>query len=351
MEKLFYPAESPAFSGFFPTLRWQPLSKNKSELLQQTFEGFSTFEVLKSTKCYPLGYYRAIKQEENCCTFIKITSLAHGNKLIAAEAFTTFLSTTITTSVFNRHGQCHLLDQTYAYFEYPYQELTLPTCNKENIKSVATTVAKMHLKLKSFPNDETVEKNHTLKLSSLYDLQKRLYCGSLDISGIPKENQRLALLPLPEVLKKQSWHQIIHGDLNTGNILFDSDQAVILDFEDTIQTYSCPWQDISFCIERFIILPCINQSKNEEDICRDIGYFLDCYDRICPLKNYAPYHSTILGDWLVALSLKANLLLIQQCVEFGHTVTPNEWQKFTYLHQLANDNALLWSNTIQQWHN
>ena len=65
-----------------------------------------------------------------------------------------------------------------------------------------------------------------------------------------------------DVLEK--YQQMIHGDLNFGNIIITKTQKpVIIDFEDSLASWLNPIYDIAFVIQRFIFLNSGNLDKIE----------------------------------------------------------------------------------------
>lgn len=112
--------------------------------------------------------------------------------------------------------------------------------------------------------------------------------------------------------------QIIHGDLNAGNVIFNDGVAFVLDFEDAVKSYSSPILDISFCIERFFIKLMDNWQKHTD-------IFLTAY-RLA--SKSAQKDSFILSDILELLAVRALLIIIQNYNHYGIPPNKSEVDKF-----------------------
>lgn len=108
--------------------------------------------------------------------------------------------------------------------------------------------------------------------------------------------------------------QVLHGDLNPGNILVtDSGSIRFCDFEDAIHTYGSPLIDLAIIVERLLL------SRDETALTT----FLRTYQRLASPVARAGW----LVDSLKLINLRAAALLLL-AGDLGHHVPPEEWQKF-----------------------
>ena len=123
--------------------------------------------------------------------------------------------------------------------------------------------------------------------------------------------------------------QVIHGDLNYGNVLScddDDGKIIFIDFEEASRSYFNPMIDVAMIIERFII-----PSQNSPN--KLLDEFRSSYTAI---TGQWFENSDQLAGLLRSLSARALLLLASEAVE-------EEWRneercKFLTLHQNAMDN-------------
>lgn len=137
--------------------------------------------------------------------------------------------------------------------------------------------------------------------------------------------------------------QIIHGDLNPGNILINKGSKLIhfLDFEDMLHSYLPVLYDLAFIIERNILLP-LNDAQKAFALSK---VFLKAYFESG--GNYK-YHTS--DEYILCiLSLRAFLLLIQNAIN-GHSEDRIEWDKFYYLSQHAEKNLKLMKAILKESH-
>ena len=135
---------------------------------------------------------------------------------------------------------------------------------------------------------------------------------------------------LPETIDNNE-SQVLHGDLNKGNILItDKENKVIfLDFEDTSTSWGDKKIEISFIIERF----CLNASNKNSK--RLIDYFLKGYKSIFMEFKI---EEKILYEILQLINLRT-LIILSEVQEYNlWTIPAEEWDKFINLYLKASNN-------------
>ncbi|MBO6788927.1 MAG: phosphotransferase [Dinoroseobacter sp.] len=128
--------------------------------------------------------------------------------------------------------------------------------------------------------------------------------------------------------------QMIHGDLNYGNVLLarrSGSPVVFLDFEEAIEAHYSPLFDVAMVIERFIL-----NASSDQDLL--LSAFREAYR-----KAGGGWFSTDapLAGMLKGLALRALLILTASHTLGWAKWKEKEWLKFCELHEKAVQNDLL----------
>jgi len=198
-----------------------------------------------------------------------------------------------------------------------------------DLHNLGMEIAKMHFFLSKYKN-EKIQSRALKKNKLIYD---RFIEINKDKKNIKFNKQSLKIL---KSFSKESFNtlnknaQIIHGDLNLGNVVFlDDDYPVIIDFEDCTETFLNPLFDIAFVIQRFIL------ETNFSEKFSLVKDFLDGYRSIMKISSNR-------GDLFIVLqliSLRA-LLILSLYPKEKESFISLEIEKFNYLYE----------NTIKQRH-
>ncbi len=137
----------------------------------------------------------------------------------------------------------------------------------DNLSRLGSHTAKLHNLLKLIPFNEIIKnktEHNILELSEKWEtLQNKDHSVVRKIKAIVPDISKF------DFIKELTCNpQVIHGDLNYGNILFVKKRIYFLDFEDTFFSYYSPLVDISFLIQRFIFLREKNIIKKSELLLR-----------------------------------------------------------------------------------
>lgn len=135
--------------------------------------------------------------------------------------------------------------------------------------------------------------------------------------------------------------QVIHGDLNYGNILINENTAdvVFLDFEDSWCAWFSPLMDVAFVIERFALVNSENESL-ELSKAFSKAYF--------STANFNFNYDEQLSDILRAISVRAMLLLSFIVERDVQKVYNNEWKKFFDLYHQTFTKADLLKSIVNE---
>lgn len=127
--------------------------------------------------------------------------------------------------------------------------------------------------------------------------------------------------------------QVIHGDLNIGNLLFDlsNQRPLLLDFEDANHNWHSPQVDLAMALERFVLA---RQASDRRAL--NLGSML--LDSYLQTVTPAPGHVADPVAILHALATRALLLIANTPPSAS---TRSESQKFLLLHQRAEQRRRL----------
>ena len=210
---------------------------------------------------------------------------------------------------------------------YPFVETRYVKPTTTQMGLIGTELGKMHQVLIKSPDKSDIKQNSNkhfeLCLSGTDLLCHNLKSLNANTSAI-KET-------IDHLMRKSFMRspQVIHGDLNYGNVLSchgNEGKIIFIDFEEASRSYFNPMLDVAMIIERFII-----PSQNSPN--KLLDEFRSSYTAI---TGQWFENSDQLAGLLRSLSARALLLLASEAVE-------EEWRneercKFLTLHQNAMDN-------------
>jgi thiamine kinase-like enzyme len=223
------------------------------------------------------------------------------------------------------------------YYIYPYIQGTRIIANAEHIIYLGTALAKLHTKLKNYPHLQQINQNTIQKIKILGELRREIL------------NDQHVQIPHVSFVKKLAKDynyecinyensQVIHGDLNAGNLLFAYNSICFFDFEDALHSFLPITFDILFLMERIIFNQILSDSER-----LNLGRIL--------LKSYKDAGGTYKYQendecCLTLMSLRAFCLLTIK-MDYGHKVLHSEWDKFFELSQKGISDQKLIKKILQ----
>lgn len=258
------------------------------------------------------GHY--LLTSNNKKVFVKIIDTNDYEQLLEAESFAKILyKNKIKTQVL-LEGFPKSLNNNYSIFAYSYITNRFSKTKEIDITKISQEISNLHEVFKNIDSKKVflnTEKREEFFLKE-FDLKVELI-GSISVTA--KE----FLLKYKDLLYRDFGNkQIIHGDLNFHNIIFDknSDEILILDFEDVSHSYFSPLYDIAMILERFILLKDISSEEKFR-----LGMFL--------LKNFNRnyFKNNLLYKMLLYISVRSLLILATIFKEKNCTNT-QEIEKF-----------------------
>lgn len=316
--------KTPAFlSQRKQTINWQPLNREEKLVLTKIFPGASSFLKLQSNQIFPFGFFRFCNFD-NSEKFAKIipssfsTRHEEGNKIMlwlwgkGIEIYPAENSASPTSL-----PNCRVI--VYPYFDGRYA-----TPSSSDMENLGVALANLHNYLKVYPNVSEVKLAANVFKRELWNVYEEIKYRYNHSWPIPSEIKNIILRFAEEFSKPilDNDAQIIHGDLNYGNVLFDkkSNKPIFIDFEDAAHSYGSPLLDLAFVLERF----CVEQDFNN---CVVLGKKLvSKYYGVSKL-NFG--NGNELVRCLKQLKIEAMLVLCNHSIKNNVPVHAKEWKKFS----------------------
>lgn len=333
---MLLPARAPAHLALSPSQdRWEQVSA-KSAASICVWSGFKgDVERLKTETPEPHGYYRVLS-ESGPSFFIKILSCEALNSQLGADRIARWVVSQGFPSSNLIEGFPREVPGIGFVLAYPYLEGRYANPSESDLSRLGTELARLHKSLKFCPWRDEIRDRGLQRNKQLSDLFQNLRRGRAVVGRIPQEVLSFLLeeveIGLLDVLVQDA--QVVHGDLNYGNVLFDdAGNVVFLDYEDTLISWLSPLAELSFVIERFTL------KYDDEVALRLARALIRAYDA----GGSKPFGRLgLLRDVLRSLSLRSLLLLILVQEHKRWNVPDSEWSKFIFLHRQASSrNGLL----------
>lgn len=160
--------------------------------------------------------------------------------------------------------------------------------NLSHLDIIAKNVGKMHSVLSEYPqlddiirntrnNEENIQMAYEY-LKNLRKIKKESVLGSWVLKNGDYVDRLISDYRAVDDLSYEM--QLIHGDLNRGNILIQEDHSNIyfLDFEDSVFSYLPIVFDLMYIIQRFIL----HFATDEKDLNNMVGCFFENYHLASP---------------------------------------------------------------------
>lgn len=324
----------PAFDGkggYQP--RYQGISAiEKSHLMACLSEEFTHVERMESVYEFPSGFYRIGKQADKWDIFFKILPSSFQKVESFAASVEAFL---LHSGVFAREVICQpfsLHNQDYFYCKMPFMTFSSMQGSSEEAIKLGQYLKSVHKSLTELPEKEEVKAN--------WIRHKQDYESALHIAlshGVDSERYPFVLKAHLKTLQDSKGllnfdyeqAQVVHGDLNPGNILFDielydstSVACMIIDYEISHSSYFPREFDVAMLIQRLYLEQYSLTSAIE--LMRSF------------LKGYGPIRYDLISA-MKAMPLRSLLILLSRMVQ-NQPVGQMEWLKFVNLYRFIDEN-------------
>jgi len=323
---------APAHSSVRPeNPRWQASSEVMRETLCAALGGEAVVYKIADDNPDPYGYYRVALPVP---LFVKVLPNEHAYRLVRSACVENWLYD-FNLPVINLLKHISI-DSELSALVFPYVDGRFSDGSLLDMKRLGFVIAKLHEKLAGYFNEKEVSVSCVAQLNELKKMLNACIDKSMTFSpDVPGNVIRLlgsverSALDVLEVEQRQ----VVHGDLNYGNIIFDKvkGEPYILDFEKTLNSWFSPEVELSYVIERFVLC-----DANEKMAARRAEALLSAYRNT---GGRFDAKETNLVNILCALSIRSLLLLVERerRVE-GRCVEYLEWMKFMKLYDQAKNN-------------
>lgn len=331
MSQIWLP-DTPAYVQLRPSEpQWGVAEGSEEKFLTENLGVSGKVESVQYTSEFPFGRYRILDHDPPM--YIKV--------LPASRFFLQKQSRTVADWLNDHLLLCSneiaqystIVDEKHLILTYEYFDGRFAEYSVKDIAQLGKSVRELHDLLRQCPWKEQVEKNgnHRLQLlkTTLSILNKEGCCSSLP------DTVRTLLLAIEEStidILTDGKPQVVHGDLNYGNVIFSiqNGTSMFCDFEDTMTAWFAPEMENAFVIERFILAP-----TDEQSILLAKAYFSK-YKQVGESFFEYPAQLELL---LKALAVRALLILIVKENEYPLSVQESEWQKFVHLYRQADERS------------
>lgn len=222
-------------------------------------------------------------------------------------------------------------NEQLVFLACPLIQGRFPSSTKRDLQALGRATANLHNTLVHLPFQQEIQERCEKREQELKQLWFEIRGGRGKKLVIPKE--ALAILKKTGPNFPGTEKQVIHGDLNPGNILFiqGSDKLIFIDFEDCLHSWLPPIVDLAMLLER-----CVLVAQPADQAAEELAVlFLEEYKKNNPAKVNGD-----LGDTLQNLAARA-LILLALAEQSGNPPTRSEWQKFIQLFYQTRDRQSL----------
>lgn len=333
MSQIWLP-DTPAYVQLRPPEpKWEVAEGSEKSFLTKNLGVSGKIESVQCVGEFPLGRYRMLDHDPPL--YIKVLPVSRlflqkQSRIVAGWLNDHLLLCPNEITQYSTIADEKHLILTYEYFDGRFAEYSV-----KDIAQLGKNVRELHNILRKCPWVEQVEKNgnHRLQIlkNTLNALKEDGCCYSIP------DSVRILLLAIEEptidILTGRK-SQVVHGDLNYGNVIFSiqNGTSMLCDFEDTMTAWFTPEIENAFVIERFILAP-----TDEQSILLAKSYYFEYKQAGGSFFEYPAQ----LEHLLKALAIRALLILILKEDDYPNSVQESEWQKFVYLYRQADERSEL----------
>ena len=215
------------------------------------------------------------------------------------------------------------LDGEHALLAFPFEEVRFARDEPDDLRAIGEGLARLHLALVDAPFTGSVRDRSQRRDRYLEELRERVIEGR----GLPPDILDI-VRGTATGLPARPAAQVIHGDLNAANVLFPihGGPPLFVDLEDAGHCWHPPLVDVAMALERFALA----RAEAGADALDRGRQLLSAYAAVTPLQM----PSGTVAAVLAALAVRA-LVLLAALEAAGRFVAPAEWDKFSFLADLA----------------
>ena len=324
----------PIASSFTPTvLQWEPARKRILSVLVDVFGSQGVFLVASGTSVTEISYCRITDVDRDVDLFIKIVPKRFAVGLESSGGITDYLQSCGLLIPSCRPGFPKACVDGRIMFAYPFVDGRYLNDSIGNLKALGCALAKLHSAMVNFPEVDKVARSQQCMRTRMRSRASALLgdkCwANHELS--PVRSQLLQWLEIDRRIDKDEC-QVIHNDLNAGNVLQDAMSNIwFLDFEEARWSYLPKYFDIAKVIERFIL---VNEGWDVQVKINATQCLLNAYDAVSGGNRGLGGRIPLALGWLLGFSW----LRMSDLLSNREAIQHPEIRKFLRLAELLNEN-------------
>jgi len=237
-------------------LRWEAASSNLLSILVDAFGKQGVFLAASGMSMTEISYCRMTDADRDVDLFIKIIPKCFASGVQRSDGISNYVNSCGLLTPVCMPGFPKACIDGRVTFAYPFVEGIYLNSSQGELQALGGALARLHTALASFPDAHRIARRQREMRARMRDKAKALLVDQRwalgDLSPIRTHLQRW--LEVDAILGKDGC-QVIHNDLNAGNVLQDTKGDVwFLDFEEARWSYLPPNFDVAKVIERFILV-------------------------------------------------------------------------------------------------
>lgn len=247
----------PIAPSLTPTaLQWGPARIDLLSVLVDVFGTQGAFLVASGTSTAEISYCRMTDADRDVDLFIKIVSKRFAGELERSCGITDYLQKCGLLTPACKSGFPKVCIDGRMVFAYPFVAGNYLNHSIVNLQVLGSALAKLHNALMKYPEAHKIACSQRCIRSKMRSRARSLLDDKCWANGelSPARKHLQQWLEIDPLVDKDEC-QVIHNDLNVGNILQDPKGNVwFLDFEEASWSYLPTYFDIAKVIERFIFV-------------------------------------------------------------------------------------------------
>lgn len=237
-------------------LQWEPVDTDLLYTLVDALGTQGVFLVASGTSTTKISYCRIIDASQDVDLFIKIVPKSFASGLQRSERISSYVYNCGLLTPICSPGFPKVCIDGRVIFAYPFVDGSYLNNSMGDLQRLGSALARLHTVLVSFPDAHKIARSQRGMRARMRRKASELLVNKCWASGelSPVRTHLLQWLGIDALLNKGEC-QVIHNDLNAGNVFQDTKGNVwFLDFEEARWSYLPPHFDIAKVIERFILV-------------------------------------------------------------------------------------------------
>jgi len=320
----------PAHAGLIPSqIEWKKASSLEIEVISQFFDDDISNQLEKKddyTQEPIIGYYRVLGKDS---VFMKVLNNSETEYRHNGESISAWLKEKgIKTNPVRSGLPLVLPNRDMEIYIYDYVDYISPVLDANQLSIIGEELGKMHALLKQYPRKDNVENAGRDRNKLIRDRLREIKETKWRCLVNPSVNTIIAEVTEVDIRLLEEHPQMIHGDLNYGNLLIDRNtyEPIFIDFEDSSCSWISPLYDIAFVFQRFIF------NHEHVDVEECITSFVEGYRLSNRIKEYS--NDDVLYVTYKMIAVRA-ILLLSLLHDDEQALYEDEYKKFVWLYHDA----------------